>query len=150
MQGSGICARKCAICLILLGGLAVIAGCNGGKIKRYPVHGVVNVDGRAADGVRVIFCPTSGSEEAQKLRPTGVTNEEGKFTLTTIDKNDGAPAGDYKVIAQWLGNTKDKFGRPSLGGEDKLQGRYMKMEKSELTATVNGATDLPPFELKSK
>jgi hypothetical protein len=35
-------------------------------------------------------------------------------------------------------------------GPDRLKGKYMNLEKSELKATVQEAeTNLPPFELKS-
>ncbi len=140
-------------CGIVFAFLVAMAGCGDGKIARYPVHGSVNVDGQPAEGVMLIFCPVAGSEELQKTRPTGATGPDGKFELTTLGDNDGAPAGEYKVIAQWLGKLgKDKFGRTIVEGDvDKLKGRYMNLEKSELKATVNkGATDLPPFELKSK
>ena len=133
--------------------LVACAGCGDGKLARYPVHGIVNIDGKPAEGVMVIFCPVGGSDEVQKVRPTGVTGKDGKFELTTLTNNDGAPAGDYKIIAQWLGKMgTDKFGRPAVEGEtDKLKGKYMNLEKSELKATVkNAATELAAFELKSK
>jgi hypothetical protein len=138
---------------LIVAGLVAWAGCGDGKLARYPVHGSVNIDGKPAEGVMVIFCPVGGSEEVQKMRPTGVTGADGKFELTTLTGNDGAPAGEYKIIAQWLGKMgKDKFVRPAVEGEtDKFKGKYMNLEKSELKATVDkAATDLPPFELKTK
>jgi hypothetical protein len=137
---------------LALAGLVAIVGCGDKKLARYPVHGSVNIDGKAAEGVMVVFCPVAGSDEVQKKRPTGVTGSDGKFELTTMTDKDGAPAGEYKIIAQWLGKMgTDKFGRPAVEGDvDKLKGKYMNLEKSELKATVKEAsTDLPPFELKS-
>lgn len=141
-----------AVAFALLAALVAASGCGDGKIARYPVHGSVNVDGQPAEGVMLIFCPVGGSDEVQKTRPTGATGADGKFELTTLTGNDGAPAGEYKIMAQWFGKMgKDKFGRPAIEGDvDKLKGKYMNLEKSELKATVKGATDLPPFELKSK
>src|SRR5689334_14607332 len=82
-------------------GLCLISGCSDGKIGRNPIHGSVNVDGKPTGGVMVIFCPTGGSDELKKMRPFGFTATDGKFELTSIDKGDGAPAGQYKVLMQW-------------------------------------------------
>src|SRR4051794_8030140 len=82
-----------------LAGLMVLAGCGDKGISRYPVHGAVHIDNTPAEGVMVVFCPVGGSEEVQKTRPFGFTDAEGKFELTTVKKGDGAPAGDYKILA---------------------------------------------------
>src|SRR6478672_9587864 len=113
---------------LVLAGLVAWVGCSDGKIARYPVHGSVNIDGKAADGVMVIFCPVGGSEAVQKTRPFGFTGSDGKFELTTLQKGDGAPAGDYKVLAQWptKSSTAVNDGGRSLGG-DRLQGRYLNL-----------------------
>src|SRR6478752_542479 len=66
-----------------------IAGCDGGgKVARSPVHGSVNVDGKPTSGVMVLFCPTDGPPEIQRLRPMGFTDAEGKFQLISINPND--------------------------------------------------------------
>ena len=99
----------------------------------------------------VIFCPTEGSEEVMKLRPFGYTGPDGKFELTTVNKADGSPAGNYKVLIQWPAKTG---GDPRDGGSigpDRLQGRYMNLENSQLIAKIEeGPTELPPFDLKSR
>lgn len=130
-------------------GFIVLAGCGEKGIARYPVHGAVHIDNAPADGVMVVFCPVGGSEEVQKTRPFGFTDAEGKFELTTIKKGDGAPAGDYKVLAQWPAKSSNSMGSRSTGG-DRLQGRYMNLEKSQIKVTVKeGTNDVPPFDLKS-
>jgi hypothetical protein len=136
---------------LALTGLMVLAGCGEKGMSRYPVHGSVNVDNKPAEGVMVVFCPVGGSDEVQKTRPFGFTDREGKFELTTVKKGDGAPAGDYKVIAQWPAkSSSNSDGGRSLGG-DRLQGRYMNLDKSQIKATVKqGSNDVPPFELKSR
>jgi hypothetical protein len=135
----------------LLVAFVAVSGCGDKGLVLYPVHGSVNVDGKPVEGAVVIFCPVGGSDEVKKKRPIGYTGSDGKYQLTTIAKDDGAPAADYKIIAQWMDKVgTDKFGRPSIEGDDRLKGKYMNVDKSELKATVKGATDLPPFELKSK
>ncbi len=129
--------------------LVALGGCNKSGVKCYPVHGVVHVNGQPADGVRVMFVPVSPTPDQKKL-PIGLTDSEGKFSLTTFTQDDGAPAGEYKVTAQWFGNTTDKFGRATVGDTDKLENRYVDPQKSDIKAKVEGATDLPPFEFKTK
>jgi hypothetical protein len=130
-----------------------VAGCGGdGKIARYPVHGTVTIDGKPTAGVMLIFCPTDGSPEVQKLRPSGFTEADGTFQLISITPNDGAPAAHYKVLIQWPSgsSTPNAAGRVG-GGEDRLRGRYMNLEKSPFTVEIKpGTNNLPPFEVKTK
>jgi hypothetical protein len=137
--------------LLLIGAFAA-SGCSDGKIRRYLVNGTVNVDGTPVAGVMVIFCPVGGSEELQKLRPSGFTEADGKFQLTSVMKADGAPAGQYKVLMNWPAQARgpSRDGNVEMG-PDRLQGRYMNLEKCQFTVEVkSGSNDLPPFELKSR
>src|SRR5689334_8436765 len=100
-----------AVAWLTMGAALAVAGCGGdGKVARSPVHGSVNVDGKPAFGVMVMFCPVDASPEVQKLRPTGFTDAEGKFQLISISANDGAPPGHYKVIMQWPSGPKNAMG----------------------------------------
>jgi hypothetical protein len=135
---------------LVLAGLVAIVGCGDKGIPCNPVHGSVLVDGKPADGAMVIFCPVGGSEQVQKTRPFGFTESDGKFELLTVKKADGAPAGDYKVLVQWPAKSSSNDPNSRSMGGDRLQGRYMNLEKSQITVTVKqGSNDFPPFELKS-
>jgi hypothetical protein len=141
--------------LTVLLALVALAGCGDGKIRRYHVTGTVAVDGQPAEGVLLIFCPVNATGELEQLRPAGKTDSSGSFTLTTIEPGDGAPAGDYKVLAQWPAPTQasaeDRGGRTPNRGADRLRGRYYNLEKTPLTAKVEEKSNtLPPFELKTK
>jgi hypothetical protein len=132
-------------------GILAVTGCGDGKIGRNKINGSVNVDGKPTGGVMVIFCPVGGSPELQKMRPFGFTGNDGKFELTSVEKGDGAPEGQYKVLMQWPGTSGDARDGGGTMGPDKLKGRYMNLEKSQFTVDVEpGTNDLPPFELKSK
>lgn len=134
-----------------LAGVLAVTGCGDGKIGRAPVHGSVKIDGKPAAGVVLFFCPVGGSPEVQKVRPMGITAEDGKFELTTVDKADGAPPAQYKVIMMWpAAGAPGRDGTVQMG-PDRLQNRYMNLEKSQFTVDVkSGNNDVPPFELKSK
>jgi hypothetical protein len=143
------------LALPLSAGLIALAGCGEAKLPLYPVTGTVLVDGKPAAGARVIFCPIeTSSTELQKERPLGTTGPDGKFQLTTFLKDDGVPAGEFKVLVQWLGGPptpeqqRDGYGG---GGSDRLRGKYMKLDSTPLTATITeDTTELPPFELTSQ
>jgi hypothetical protein len=137
---------------LVLVGLLATAGCGDGKIRRYPINGSVNVDGKPTAGVMVIFCPVGGSEELQKMRPFGITEADGKFQLTSVQRADGAPLGQYKVLMNWPEQSRgpSRDGIQEMG-PDRLQGRYMNLNKCQFTVDVkSGANDLPPFELRSR
>ncbi len=132
--------------------LVCCIGCGDGRIRTYPTTGAVLVDGRPADGATVIFCPASGAEKFMRERPWGETDDNGQFIVTTFDRGDGAPAGDYTVMIRWPG--KQAIARPGEDSErveraaDRLKGRYFHPQKSGITATVeSGKNDLAPFEL---
>ena len=126
--------------VLVLAGWVALVGCGDGKIARYPVSGTVLVDGKPADGAMVILCPPESAVELKNVRPVGTTDAGGKFSMTTFDKGDGAPAGEYKVIVQW-----------PKGEVDLLKGRYFKLANSTLAATVKEeSNELPPFELTTR
>lgn len=78
-------------CCVLL--LCVFAtGCGGG-LGTVPAGGTVTVDGKAAEGVQVVFTPDS----ADGMAATGVTDATGAFVLTTAVNGDGVIPGSYKV-----------------------------------------------------
>jgi hypothetical protein len=100
------------------------------------------VNGEPAKAAMVVFYHLDDWGE-KSIVPQALTNDDGRFVLSTYDVQDGAPAGDYRVTVEWPA---------SLGknpGPDKLGGKYAKRETSGLTARVEKKTNvLPPFELK--
>jgi hypothetical protein len=153
-RSSGRIGAGAARIAVLLGLLAV-SGCGDGRIPLYPVTGSIVVDGKPADGAMVIFCPQEGqTEQLMRERPVGFAGNDGKYQLTTFVSNDGAPAGQYKVLIQWPLSNTQQGGDPRGGrggGPDRLRGRYFNLERTTLTATINEApTEIPAFQLTSK
>jgi hypothetical protein len=141
---------------IVLGLMSLIlAGCGDGRIATYPVNGTVNVNGRPAEGAIVVFCPINPAAEIEHLRPAGMADASGQFTLTTFEPSDGAPAGQYKVIVKWPAPTpasNERDARPGGAnkGPDRLRGKYYNLETTPLAVTIEEQSNaLPPFELKS-
>lgn len=144
-QGIGLC--------VAFVGVLVVAGCREEKPTTYSVNGQVLVDGKAAEGATVIFCPVDPSVELKDLRPLGRTNSTGAFALMTFMIGDGAPAGHYKVLVKWPAPaTVDP--REDRGGPqrpDRLRGKYYTLDTTPLSATIEQHSNkLPPFNLSSK
>jgi hypothetical protein len=134
-------------------GLSALSGCGDRKIARYPVKGVVRVDGQPVAGALVIFCPTEGPPELLKERPYGRTDAQGVYELRTLEPGDGAPAGAYKIMVRWLTSGASQGRGDDRAGEagDRLRGRYTNPEQSGLTYTViEEPNEVPPFELTAK
>jgi hypothetical protein len=112
----------------------------------YPVKGKVLLDGKPANGVLLAFFPTA--KTAGDIRPNATSGKDGSFALTTRAKNDGAPAGEYAVVAQL---------DVPVGPADEYRSRqvlppaYLKPETTPLRAKVEaGPNDLPTFTIKTK
>jgi len=79
-----------------------IAGCNRDsnyKMKTAPVTGILTCKGTPVSGVQVIFSPHAkeGSSSNSGKAAMGSTDENGRFTLSTYQLNDGAVIGTHTV-----------------------------------------------------
>jgi hypothetical protein len=136
-----------------------LGGCGTGKpaprYASYPVRGRVLFQGKPLAGALVTFHPVEESRFGPDVpRPTGHTDDDGKFQLTTTTTGDGAPAGPYLVAVSGLarppseGSVLPDPSKPLAKG-DVTKGRYLDPKKSGLTAEVKeGENELPPFDLK--
>ena len=85
--------HRCYAVLPLLAFLLTGLGCTGGKGKAIPTTGlVVQESGGPLAYARVTFNPVNGGPIA-----FGVTDAQGRFSLTTADGKEGAYEGQYKV-----------------------------------------------------
>lgn len=144
--------------------VAVIAGC-GPRVVRYPVEGVVTLDGKPVKGASVTFVPKS------KGRPgVAITDADGAFRVRELGGADGVVPGDYRVavfLAEWSkvrtvavplgpegdGATPDTVemieGRPMILRHI-VPERYGKDDTSGLEATITGPTKGLSFALRNK
>lgn len=134
-------------CLALAALIAALTGCGDGKIKRYPVSGSITVAGKPYEGARVFLFPLDGSEAFQKERPFGVTDESGAFSIMTFVKDDGAPAGTYKVIVM-NDPPADADQAKRWRGRPQIDAQFSNPDTTPLTAEVtSGINQLEPFAL---
>lgn len=98
----------------LLLGSTLLTGCGGGSDhpKTIPVTGSVAYKGKPLEGANVSFFNDKSPRVA-----SGVTDAEGKFTLSTYDINDGAIAGDYKItVSKFDATAASNAAAASSGG----------------------------------
>ena len=82
--------------LILLTALACF-GCNKTAFPVAQVEGIVLCDGQPVPFVRVSFDPIRTDSVIVGVRAQGITDENGRFALSTYGTNDGAVVGRHEV-----------------------------------------------------
>lgn len=124
------------------------------RVPTIPVTGTVLLDGKPASEVTVTLHRQDtppGELGVYTAHPTGLTDENGKFSLSTYEQGDGIAAGVYVATFQKL--KYDAF-RNRRGGPDQLKGKYSDEDKSEFKVSVTGEEEAPlnlgSFELSSK
>ena len=119
------------------------------KAELHLFSGIVQVDGKPANGAQVSMHPVENSTLGV-VTPNGVTDENGLFALTTYKPADGAPVGKYKVTVSWSDVTNATSSEPETGPE-KLPKRYQDLALSGLEVEVKaGVMDSPVLELTSR
>lgn len=138
--------RPVALCAV---SLVWLLGCSGNddKMETAPVTGVVKVHGEAIEGATVTFYPDKGKYA------TGMTDAEGKFTLTTYETGDGAVVGTHKVTISHAGEVLESNDEEALKqaaeATSLVPEKYGNMETSELSKTVEaGKNNEFEFDLK--
>ena len=139
-----------AIALAALVAILATVGCGkdaGGSLAK--VSGTVTVDNVPTPGLTVTFYPKGQGRTAQ-----GVTDAAGKYTLTTLQPNDGAIVGEHEVSIT-MPIAGGASGPPPMPGTreydaakaktEPFHPKYKVQTTSTLTATVEAgkANDIP-------
>ena len=131
--------------------VAVCGSCSKESRRRvcYPVTGQVFVRGQAAAGVLVVLYPAN-KLDAGAPSASGMTDEGGRFALSTYQTEDGAPAGDYEVALTWR---DEGFKRREVFKKsqepDRLKDRYKNAKTSGLRVRIEAVpNELEAFNLR--
>ena len=129
--------------LIVVFTLAMFAGCGGGESgpETASVSGVVTMDGTPLEGVVVAFEPQG---EAAGRSSIGITDANGKYSLSYDENSDGAIVGTHIVTV----TTPTEGPDPSGQAKDPIPAKYN--EASELTKEVKAGSNTIDLELTSK
>ncbi len=88
--------RLCLFSSVQVVSLVMLAGCGSSKPELTEVNGVVLLGGNPLPNAEITLIPVAGAEP-DKASLIAVTDDHGKFQITTNGKPGAAP-GDYLVI----------------------------------------------------
>jgi hypothetical protein len=77
---------------LILALAVILPGCSSKKSETISVAGTVRLDGEPVRGARVLFCPKGKGRPAE-----GLTDDAGRFELSTFRSHDGALPGEHAV-----------------------------------------------------
>jgi hypothetical protein len=112
--------------ILLAAATLSLTGCGGPRIV--PVSGVVRIDGNPVPAGFIQVIPDGYRPATGKIQP------DGRFTLTTLDPDDGCLVGTHPAVIiaiESLGPSAQKWHAPK---------RYASQETSGLTVTITGPT----------
>ena len=128
-------AMATTCCLLLCS-----CGKDGAFPKRtYPVTGEIHVDGQPAAELQVYCHNADGIDAEYPTLSSAVTDENGKFEISTFESADGVPEGEYVLTFEWkeYNAFKGAYDYP-----DRLKRRYGDPKKSRFRFTVEKG---PPY-----
>jgi hypothetical protein len=143
-----------ACTMLVVGLLFAAAGCGGAppdapKLPLYPVLGTVSLDGKPISGAQVVLHAVDSSKLGD-FTPTGVTDENGTFEISSYQPRDGAPEGSWSVTVSWPEILPGGGSDPEYGRE-RLPLKYQDPDKSGLVlSSSEDLRDPVVLELKSK
>ena len=142
---------------VAVGLAALLLGCSpSGQVKVYPVKGRITYQGKPmVGGGAITFVPTI--DQAGKA-PGGTIKPDGTYELGTYKENDGAMAGEFKVIifqqiaqereAAPDGSAPTATASLSVSPADHIPKIYSSDRDTPLTAKVEAKPNEFDFDLK--
>lgn len=136
MVSCNVASRYAASLLAIL----LIAGC--GKQDWGYLHGTVKLNGQPVGPGTITFEPI----DAQRAGSFAKFGEDGKYSVISAGRKEGARIGEYRVLIQ--GGTN--FGEETVGPRpaSKIPARYANAQTSDLKVTIESGTKEHDFELK--
>ncbi|WP_406698633.1 carboxypeptidase-like regulatory domain-containing protein [Singulisphaera sp. Ch08] len=153
---------KRAHCLTSLALLAAgVIGCGGGEAKRYPVHGIITLNGKPYPNATVEFVPDPSNVAISA--GNDVTGPEGTFKIASMGRS-GLPLGKYKVIvsvkpseeeeasqkAKYEDEEQRRMALESLGINPAKQAAKAGKPGGEFQAEVTAGDNALEYDVKSK
>ncbi len=132
------------ICSLVLLPILLASGCGKSGPDKHPVTGTVLVNGQPAGRVNVCLRHTDESVTGNARNPVAVTDENGRFTLSSDGAGDGTVAGEYMVTFFWMSSNDPNSAYDRFGGAfgDFKTSRY------RVKVPVPDGKELEPFRLE--
>jgi hypothetical protein len=128
--------------------MITLTGCGSDetRVPVHPVEGAIQFRGQPAVGAFVALHPKDGVGSGVPS-PRATVRPDGKFSFTTYDGDDGAPAGEYVLTVQWYKPVRQ--GNDLVGGPNILPRKYAAASTSDLRIHIAaGENHLEPIQLR--
>lgn len=112
------------------------------------VTGMVTLDGKPLAGATIVFTPQKGRSAS------GVTDGQGRYSLSTSAQDDGAPPGVYRVTitadSQDPAKPNEAQSKRGAAGKPAIPARYSNPATTGLTTEIRPGANVFDFELTSR
>lgn len=123
----------------------LFAGCSGKPdwhAKTYRVTGTLTINGTPAPNAVLLAHLLTGHFDRPGTIPYAIVNENGTFSFTTYNDNDGLPEGEFALTLTWPMTLSEP------GADDRLSNKYESLDSPVATILVKaGKNEIPPIQL---
>lgn len=137
---------RSVMAVVLCSAALSCSACGKARQPVFPVEGQVLFNGKPLHNAFVVFHPVE-RRDAETPPPSGYSDKNAAFQLSTYSERDGAPVGEYRVTVEWRqvrGVDSDSVGP----APNALPAKYSRPETTPLTVRVaQGANKIEPLKL---
>ena len=133
--------KRVTFCMVLL----ILVGCSQEKlpIPTQQISGRVLYDNKAAEGVAVYLGPIQAPTIPDiPANPHGVTDKNGRFSISTYGENDGAPKGKYQLMMMWVDESSKLESKP-----ERFFGCYDSVNSKIMVDITDGENVIPDIKV---
>ena len=133
--------KRITFCMVLL----ILVGCSQEKlpIPTQQISGRVLYDNKAAEGVAIYLGPIAAPTVPDiPANPHGVTDKEGRFSISTYGENDGAPKGKYQLMMMWVDQNSKLESKP-----ERFFGWYDSVNSKIMVQITDGENAIPDIKV---
>jgi tetratricopeptide (TPR) repeat protein len=113
----------------------------------YPAQGKASFEGTPIANANIVLEPAWAPQEVFP-RPHAVVKEDGSFVVGTYGKDDGVPAGEYKVLVTWLVKAPEPEYEGGALPRNCLPDKYARFDTSGLRVRIEpGENHIPALTL---
>ena len=133
--------KRITFCMVLL----ILVGCSQEKlpIPTQQISGRVLYDNKAAEGVAIYLGPIQAPTIPDiPANPHGVTDKDGRFSISTYGENDGAPKGKYQLLMMWVDESSTLESKP-----ERFFGWYDSVNSKIMVDITDGENTIPDIKV---
>lgn len=112
-------------------------------IPTQQISGRVLYDNKAAEGVAIYLGPIAAPTVPDiPANPHGVTDKDGRFSISTYGENDGAPKGKYQLMMMWVDQNSKLESKP-----ERFFGWYDSVNSKIMVQITDGENAIPDIKV---